>query len=497
MNEVRVLNLENLISKYHLLDFKFKGRYIFEKGGRASGKSHDNLGVLVLYSILSCKYNNAVIVRQNDYSNKQSTFNLIIHLIGEMGMGKYFATRVNPLEITYLPTGQVIYFRGANNPDTIKSIVAPTGWLNRMFIEECNEIPDYETFNTIDKSIRRGDRPNGMSDYDWENSYCQIIGVFNSVSPETWLKEEFFDGRLIDNQEKLEKNNYQIWYDTKLPIGFGVGLLLETTTTMANTHRETSVDLANAMLKQKNLNRYRVDVLGMWGETGAKTYPSFCSDNIVELNDVLKKYQFIDFNIGIDTGLSNGAGKILKKNNSWVESATVVELCGVTAGYEKEITLKEYFWSNDGEAYPKSAPEIQSEIADTLQAWEKEFANIPNLMKGRIYVWVDNADIGFRQNLENICRSRKMYNYIFNGSTKTSILNRVRFEDLLFTWGDKLICSNCTNLIREFKSATGDDKGNIRADGNDHAINTDEYGFAPVVERMRRYKDFKPLDIKK
>ena len=116
-------------------------------------------------------------------------------------------------------------------------------------------------------------------------------------------------------------------------------------------------------------------------------------------------------------------------------------------------------------------------------------------MKGKVYVYVDSADAQFRENLRAVCYKRGMKNYEFIGSTKKPILDRVRFEDLLFTWNEKLIAKNCKNVIREYKTSVVGDTGK-RADGNDHAINAEEYGFAPFYDKMNRWLTMKTISSK-
>lgn len=490
---MQIIDIFKSICKYRIAELLFTGRYLIEKGARDSGKSYELLGLKVLYDIFLSPLNNAVIVRQNDNSNKQSTFNHLVNLINKYGLQKYFNIRINPLEITYLATGQVIYFRGANHPDAIKSIVAPIGFLNRLYIEEANEIPDYETFNTIDKSIRRPKYdPRRYKEEDYKNAYCQIVCIFNGISADTWLNEEFFKGRLEDSQIKLEKYGYQYYENDTLAIGNGVGLYLATSSTLINEYREPEVDIAADALKLHNLERWRVDYLGMWGQNGETPYPNFSNKNIISPEEV-KRLFYQESCIGIDVGLSNGAGKILK--NGEVGAATVCELCATTVNYKKQITLEEYFHTNENNPHPKTAPELYQEIARTFKEWEQEFYMLPNVLKGTIYVFVDSADVGFRQSLEDVFEKLGMRNYRFIASTKKPILDRVRYEDLLYSFSEKLISSKCKNLIREISTSKTGKNGSARADGNDHAINADEYGHASMVGQMMRYKNEKHFNI--
>jgi hypothetical protein len=106
-------------------------------------------------------------------------------------------------------------------------------------------------------------------------------------------------------------------------------------------------------------------------------------------------------------------------------------------------------------------------------------------------VYIDNADIGFRQGLEMVARKRGHMNMRFIGSTKFKIRTRVDFVRLLMAWDEFVISEACPNLIRELKNARKGEEGEAREDGDDHAINANEYGWAPFMRKMSRWKFFK------
>ena len=114
-----------------------------------------------------------------------------------------------------------------------------------------------------------------------------------------------------------------------------------------------------------------------------------------------------------------------------------------------------------------------------------------NLMKGMINVYVDCADIGFRQGLELKAREYGLFNLQFYGSTKISIQSRVDFTRIMMAYGDFLIGENCPNLIREYKNSRKGEKGEPREDYDEHLINGQEYAWAPFRTQIVRWKTFK------
>ena len=115
----------------------------------------------------------------------------------------------------------------------------------------------------------------------------------------------------------------------------------------------------------------------------------------------------------------------------------------------------------------------------------------PDLMKGIIMVYVDCADIGYRQGLELEARRQGLFNVKFMPSTKIRIQTRVDFIRLIMAYGEYLVCSNAQNLIRETKNSRRGENGKAREDIDDHAINASEYSWVSFINKLKRWKQFK------
>ena len=448
------------------------------------------IGYRAIYDILEDPLNNVLVVRENEYTNRQSTFANILNCLGRMGILHYFKVNKNPLEITYLPTGQCIFFRGATNPTTITSITVSVGILNRLYFEEAFEIPSYEDFRKIDGSLR------GM--VPGPKNYFKITMVLNGWNKDHWIHDEFFYDklankyRLEDNEAILEERGKQEYMDEDFIGNYGKGLYLATTNYKVNEFRDVNTyDLSAAQMKIRSPEIWRVEYMGMWGNVQGQAYPEF-SNKIIKTLAECMKMEFIDFAIGVDTGLSNGQGKIVVKDGKlMVRSATTAVLKGITKDYKEQVALGEYFWTNEGKRVPKTEPQLYEEIIDKIEYWRMLFRNSRTLMKGTIYVYVDIADTGFRQGLDLATRKRGIYDVKYIGSTKLKIQTRIDFNRLQMAWEEYLVCDVCENLIRELRSCHVSDDGRPRDDGNDHAINADEYAIAPNLNRMVRWKGFK------
>ena len=262
-------------------------------------------------------------------------------------------------------------------------------------------------------------------------------------------------------------------------------------------------------MKRKAPEIYKVEFLGMFGNTTAAVYPEWNDSLVVPLPTLLgltgARTQWADFSIGIDTGLSDGGGHVLKvgKNENAdlkVRAATTMSLCAVTADLQKVVTIDEYFHSNNkADNYMNTddrenigLPEQADRLINEIIKWINYYGDLGTiLMRGTINVYVDSADVGFRQVLEMKAHEYGLYNIRFMASTKLSIQTRVDFDRLLMAYGDFLVSDKCKNLVREIKNARRGKKGEAREDGNDHVLTCVEYAKAPLLPSLRRWKTFK------
>ena len=84
---------------------------------------------------------------------KDSCFTELKWAINRLGVQDYWEIKESPLEMTYQPTGQKIYFRGLDDLLKVTSITVEHGYLCFMWIEEAYELGNEDDFNMLDKSI--------------------------------------------------------------------------------------------------------------------------------------------------------------------------------------------------------------------------------------------------------------------------------------------------------------------------------------------------------
>ena len=483
-----------------------KVRYRLFCGARSTKKSKNIIGYEPVLKILSDSRRNVLICRQNDSDNRQSTFENITGCIIDLGLENKFKISKNPLTIEYIPTGQQIIFRGLNNPTSLNGITFAHGYFTDAYIDEAFEIPSFDDFRKLDGSIR-GRLPKDL--------FFQITLCFNAWDGDSWINQEFFKNRLEDDYDYLDRDDvtYMDYYDPEFIGPYGKGVYLHKSTYKINEFRDKeNYDAAAQEMKRKAPEIYKVEFLGMFGNTAGATYPEFTESLIQPISSIVgrddhnkPKMNFADFAIGIDTGLSSGEGKKrqVKKGedpNLKVRAATTMSLCAITSDFNKMVAIDEYFHSNnmadnmtntDNRENLGIAAQAEA-LIEYIIKWIKLYSNSGTiLMRGTINVYIDNADIGFRQIMQQKANEYGLYNLRFYGSTKLSIQSRVDFDRLMMAYGDYIISDKCPNLIREIKNSKKGKKGEAREDSNDHIKNAEEYAKTPMLSSLRRWKTFK------
>ena len=494
-------------------------RYKLYKGARNSKKSFVGLGNEAVISMISDDITNVLIIRKNQEDNRTSAFNNIQRAISDFGLDNDFTINKTNMEITY-KDGRKIFFKGMNNPTSLTSIAPAVGRITRVYIEEAFEIESFEDFKKLDYSIRAS----GM-EYDKDGNLVeakypqQITMCFNAWSSEHWLYEEFFKkAGFEDDVEYLEHHKYMDYKDPNFVGPYGTGIYLHISTYKANEFRDRSqVDVAAAKMREASYDEYTVLYLGCWGNATETTYPEFKRDKNVVSDEQLAQIGFSNFAIGIDTGMSAGDGtkpKVLKTDDpsARVKAANTMCLCGITPGFKKIVAIEEYFHSNNPRFTEfntdnKENLDINQQIYAllmTIMDWIEKYSNrrVPGfqhdmLMKGTINVYVDSADITFRQLLQMTANNIRMPNGLllgsrlkFYGSTKKNIWMRVQFERAMFGLGDMLYHDTCKNMVRETKNSRRGERGEARIDGNDHELNAFEYSWSPFVNSFVLWKMF-------
>lgn len=80
-------------------------------------------------------------------THRSSTFAQLGWAIQRLGVQDHWRATVSPLELTYLPTGQKILFRGFDDPLKLASTTVSRGHLCWVWVEEAYELDSEEDFD--------------------------------------------------------------------------------------------------------------------------------------------------------------------------------------------------------------------------------------------------------------------------------------------------------------------------------------------------------------
>ncbi len=166
-----------------------KTRYRVLKGGKGSKKSATT-ALNMIYRLIKYPESNILVVRAVMNTHRDSTFAQLKWAQEKLSVSHLFRNTVSPLEMTYIPTGQKIIFRGFDDVLKLASTTVEKGYLNFVWIEEAFEIDSLADFEKLDLSVPRGKIPPHL--------FKQTTLTFNPWSEKHWLKSRFFDSTSPD-----------------------------------------------------------------------------------------------------------------------------------------------------------------------------------------------------------------------------------------------------------------------------------------------------------
>ena len=250
--------------------WRCKKRYRVVKGSRASKKSK-TMALWLIFNLMKYPQANALVVRKVFGTLKNSCYSDLKWATDKLKVSKLWKFKSQPLEATFLPTGQKILFRGFDDPLKITSISVPHGALCWVWIEEAYELMDESAFNMLDESIR-GIVPNGL--------FKQITITMNPWNERHWIKSRFFDNKDNENiftatttyecNEWLDGNDYKLFLE----------------------------------MKKNNPRRYQTAGLGEWGAVDGLIYENW-EEKEFNWRQLLLENENLKTVFGLDFGYTN------------------------------------------------------------------------------------------------------------------------------------------------------------------------------------------------
>lgn len=136
------------------------------RGGRGSCKSSFS-SIEIALGILNDRDANAVIFRKFENEIRDSVYAQMLWALEKLGVDHLFKCTTSPYRITYKATGQMIIFKGADNPKKIKSIKLAQGYLKYAWFEEVDQFGGMRDIRNILQSAFRGTTKQQIAFYSY------------------------------------------------------------------------------------------------------------------------------------------------------------------------------------------------------------------------------------------------------------------------------------------------------------------------------------------
>jgi phage terminase large subunit len=261
-----IVRLSEVVGKGYKDFWKSRKRYRVLIGGRASKKS-TTTSLWLIENMMKYKDSNALVVRKIYKDHKDSTYAQLKWAINRLQVTHLWHASLSPLEITYIPTGQKILFRGLDDPMSITSITVEIGYLCWAWFEEFYQVSSEQDFDMVDGSIR-GAIP--------EPLFKQITGTMNPWNEKHWIKKRFFD--VIDETAFTLKTDYT-----------------------CNEFLDKADIKFFEEMKKKNPRRFQVEGLGNWGVAEGLVFDNW-EEREFDKSELIKSRPHIRVLFGLDFG---------------------------------------------------------------------------------------------------------------------------------------------------------------------------------------------------
>lgn len=224
----------------------------------------------------------------------------------------------------------------------------------------------------------------------------------------------------------------------------------------------------------KGTKLYKNKILGLRGRATGLVFSNFDRNVHIKskewakqfLTDDRKKEHFIIFTSGLDTAYSQKSPDTI-----------AMTFFGITnRGNCIQLDEKEY--NNAKLKTPLAPSDVAINYIEFLKRNQAEWGLARN-------VFIDNADQATITELNKYKRKNGCVFTFNNAYKKTTIIDRINMLLGWFAKGHYFILEHCTSTIQEYELYSWlEDKDNTPEDGNDHFINSSQYGWLPYKDKI-------------
>ena len=267
----KILRISDYVGGGYNAFWKFRGRYRVVKGSRASKKSKTTaLNLVTRLNKKGYEQANLIVFRKTYRTIKNSCFTDLKWALERLGVIDDWDITLSPLEMRRKSTGQVILFRGLDDPLKVTSVTVEKGYLCWAWLEEAYEVMNEDDFNILDESIR-GSCPAPL--------FKQWTITFNPWNERHWIKRRFFDAPEDPD------------------------ILAITTNYLCNEWLDAADLKVFEDMKIRNPRRYAVAGLGNWGIVDGLVYENWREERF-DLDEIRALPGLVSA-FGLDYGYTN------------------------------------------------------------------------------------------------------------------------------------------------------------------------------------------------
>lgn len=302
--------------------------------GRAGTKSSRG-GLKAITTIINQKPGSVVILRKFHNKLKKTVFKECLRAITRLKLNKkLFKITVSPMQITYLPTGNTIYFTGNDSIDDTKGMIDEDRPIVLVIIDELTEFFDKgegeDELQNIEATFIRGNDEEFVIEYyfnppknpkapimQWVDKMilredCIRVHTDYRDVPESWLGK-----KLIQSAKILEKLDFKMYKWLWLGLCTGIDELIYY---MFNEKIHVK-ELTEEHIKNMQELYISID----YGQMNATTYECFGLDYLYKCVRGVDEYYYSGRNEGKQKSPSEYA-KDFKEFKERVESETRLEV---------------------------------------------------------------------------------------------------------------------------------------------------------------------------